>query len=227
MTLRHGGWFPVPSMVGPPVRGNQLKVFAAGAHFEGVTAPRSTWSRARTAASSVRRRDPFVQGYTFEMDAPSCGSGWEPERFHEFDGVSRVDPYGSHVSELTRCRFHVGPQRCAILVRQSIGHRIQSSAHSGEPRVARTSIDSKWFMAKSEAWVPSLRHIGRRTAPVLDQKQGQVPFGVREVLRVHVSQNRIGLDPSVKPVDEVNEEWFAANPVVKRLVHASTLNLVL
>ena len=82
-------------------------------------------------------------------------------------------------------------------------------------------------MAKSEPWVPSLRHIGRRTAPVLDQKQGQVPFGVSEVFRIHVSQNRIGLNSCVKGVDEVNKERFAANPVVKRLVHASTLNHVL
>src|SRR5437899_13020879 len=57
--------------------------------------------------------------------------------------------------------------------------------------------------------------VGLWTAPVLSQKQRQMPPRWTKIGRIERSQQRIGLDPFVEPIDQGKEERIAPNALVE------------
>ena len=70
-------------------------------------------------------------------------------------------------------------------------------------------------MAHTQTRVPALLAVGVWSAPVLDQKQGQVPSWWPEVLGIQAAQRRVLLNARVEAVDEGEEERGAAYAFVE------------
>jgi hypothetical protein len=62
----------------------------------------------------------------------------------------------------------------------------------------------------------TLQTIGRRTAPILNQKERQVLLARAKIVRVERPKHGIGLDARVEALDQVEEERPASDTVVQR-----------
>ena len=96
----------------------------------------------------------------------------------------------------------------------ALGHDlVEGGGHVPEPGVPLGLADHERGVALAEARVPPLLAVGAGTAPVLLEEQRQVLDGVGEVVGVERPQQRVGRDPGVEALDEVDEERLPAHRV--------------
>src|SRR5438105_5440664 len=128
----------------------------------------------------------------------------------------------SGIDHRSRGGFEVVEQRLA----NSIGQlqRVDGRPHMPEPGVALPLADDERLVTQAKPGMASLLRVRRRSAPVLDEEEGQ-PFGRsgQVLFGVDGAQDRIAGNSPVEGLDQATERLLAAGGGVDvRYVHSFT-----
>lgn len=97
-----------------------------------------------------------------------------------------------------------------------------------EPGIAGGLVDHEWEVAHPHPGVATFIHVGRGATPELSEEEREVAFGVRQIIRVHVTQSLVSVDTCVETFDQRVKKRLAANLFVKGLhgLDATVRNMI-